>query len=486
MSIKTRIAPSPTGYLHVGTLRTALYNYLYAKKNGGSFLIRVEDTDRKRYVEGATEALIHTMDRVGISYDEGPVIEDGVLKDKGENGPYIQSNRLDVYKPFVQKLLDNKNAYYCFCSKERLTELREQQQLAKLQPKYDRACLKLSDEEIQKRLEAGEPHVVRLKIPEGETTFNDEVRGSITISNSEIDDQVLMKTDGFPTYHMAVVVDDHLMGVTHVARGEEWISSVPKHIALYKALELPIPVFAHLPLILNPDKSKLSKRQGDVAVEDYLRKGYLPDALVNFVALIGFNPSGDQEIYSMDELQDSFDFKKVNKGGGVFDTDKLKWMNAQYIKKLSPEALLEYAKTIVPEMTNIETDKALKIITIEQERLQVVNELADRIGLYMSASPSAEDLVWKKADAADGKQMLTEMHELVSGMDDSTFANLELIEEGIKGYISSKEYHNGNVLWPLRVALSGERKSPSPFQLLWALGREESLTRIQAAINLLS
>jgi glutamyl/glutaminyl-tRNA synthetase len=276
------------------------------------------------------------------------------------------------------------------------------------------------------------------------------------------------------------------MGVTHIARGEEWISSVPKHVILYKELEFPLPIFAHLPLILNPDKSKLSKRQGDVAVEDFLDKGYLPEALVNFVALLGFNPSGDQELYSMEELMEAFDLKKVNKSGAVFDTDKLKWMNAQYIKKMTPEALLEYSKTIVPEMVDIESDKALKIITIEQERLQVVNELAERIGLYMSASPSAEDLVWKKSDAADGKQMLTEMHELISGMDDSPFTNLELIEEGIKGYISSKEYHNGNVLWPLRVALSGERKSPSPFQLLWALGREESLARIQAAINLLS
>lgn len=486
MNIKTRFPPSPTGYLHVGSLRTALYNYLYARKHGGSFVLRVEDTDRERYVEGAVESLINTMERVGMDYDEGPILENGTLSEKGPNGPYTQSQRLDIYKEYAQKLLNKGSAYYCFCTKERLAELRNQQQLAKLPTKYDRTCLKLTEEEVKQRIQAGEPHVVRLKIPEGETTFRDEIRGSISINNAEIDDQVLMKTDGFPTYHLAVVVDDHLMGVTHIARGEEWISSVPKHVILYKELEFPLPVFAHLPLILNPDKSKLSKRQGDVAVEDFLDKGYLPEALVNFVALLGFNPSGDQELYSMEELMKAFDLKKVNKSGAVFDTDKLKWMNAQYIKKMTPEALLEYANTIVPEMASIETDKALKIMTIEQERLQVVNELADRIGLYMSASPSAEDLVWKKADAADGKQMLTEIHELISGMDEGTFTTVELIEEGIKGYISNKEYHNGNVLWPLRVALSGERKSPSPFQLLWALGREESLTRIQTAISLLS
>lgn len=486
MNIKTRFPPSPTGYLHVGSLRTALYNYLFARKHGGSFILRVEDTDRERYVEGAVESLINTMERVGLDYDEGPILENGELSEKGPNGPYTQSQRLEIYKEYAQKLLDKGSAYYCFCTKERLAELRNQQQLAKLPTKYDRTCLKLTEEEVKQRIQAGEPHVVRLRIPDGETTFNDEIRGSITINNAEIDDQVLMKTDGFPTYHLGVVVDDHLMGVTHIARGEEWISSVPKHVILYKELEFPLPVFAHLPLILNPDKSKLSKRQGDVAVEDFLDKGYLPEALINFVALLGFNPSGDQELYSMEELKEAFDLKKVNKSGAVFDTDKLKWMNAQYIKKLTAEELLDRAKIIVPEMADIDATKALKIITIEQERLQVINELGERIALYMTANPSAEDLVWKKSDAADGKQMLTEMGELIKGMDDSTFATVELIEEGIKGYISSKEYHNGNVLWPLRVALSGERKSPSPFQLLWALGREESLTRIQAAINLLS
>lgn len=486
MSIKTRFPPSPTGYLHVGSLRTALYNYLYAKKNGGQFILRVEDTDRERYVEGAVESLINTMERVGITYDEGPTIENGVLSEKGEHGPYTQSQRLDIYKEYVQKLLDKGSAYYCFCSKERLTKLREQQQLAKLQPKYDRACLKLGQDEIQKRLEAGEPHVVRLKIPEGETTFNDEVRGSITISNSEIDDQVLMKTDGFPTYHMAVVVDDHLMGVTHIARGEEWISSVPKHVILYTELEFPLPVFAHLPLILNPDKSKLSKRQGDVAVEDFLDKGYLPEALVNFVALLGFNPSGDQEIYSMQELQEAFDLKKVNKSGAVFDTDKLKWMNAQYIKQLSVDELYERSVKIVPALTEMDKSLAKKILFVEQERLQVLNELNERMGLYLQATPSAEDLVWKKSDAADAKQMLEEMTEVITNLDAAAWEKIELIEEGIKGYITDKEYHNGNVLWPLRVALSGERKSPSPFQLLWTLGKEESLNRLRAAISLLS
>jgi nondiscriminating glutamyl-tRNA synthetase len=485
-NFKTRFPPSPTGYLHIGSLRTALYNYLCAKKLKGTFILRVEDTDRTRYVEGAVESLINTMERVGLDYDEGPTIVDGELSEKGENGPYTQSARLEIYREYVQKLVDKGSAYHCFCSKERLTKVREQQQLAKLQPKYDRHCVGLTQEEVKTRIDAGEDYVIRLQIPEGETTFQDEVRGSVTIKNSEVDDQVLQKTDGFPTYHMAVVVDDHLMGVTHVIRAEEWISSVPKHIILYRELEFPIPVFAHLPLVLNPDKSKLSKRQGDVAVEDYLDKGYLPEALVNFVALLGFNPSGDQEIYTLDELIASFDLKKINKSGAVFDRDKLKWMNAQYIKKMETSELLERCKTLVPELAQWDETQLGKILTIEQERLETLVELAERLPMYKAATPEAEALVWKKSDAADAKQMLSEMKQVLEMLEEGSWTQVQLLEEGVKRYITDKEYQNGNVLWPLRVALSGKRRSPSPFQLLWALGKDESIRRIDHAITLLS
>src|SRR3989339_1833333 len=368
MNVKTRFSPSPTGFLHIGSLRTALYNYLFAKKHGGTFLVRVEDTDRERLVEGAVESLIRTLETVGITYDEGPILVDGRLSEKGPNGPYTQSQRLPIYKEHAQKLVEQGSAYYCFCSKERLEELRNQQQIAKLQTKYDRQCLKLDHEEISRRLAAGESHVIRLQIPDGETTFQDEIRGPITISNSEIDDQVLMKADGYPTDHLAVVVDDHLMGVTHIIRGEEWISSVPKHVLLYNAFGFPMPSFAHLPLILNADKSKLSKRQGDVAVEDYLAKGYLPEALVNFVALLGFNPTGDREIYPVEELIDAFDLSCVNKSGAVFDHQKLDWMNGQYIKQLTNEELVIRCKTFL-EKAEMEIDTVLfeKICFVEKD-----------------------------------------------------------------------------------------------------------------------
>lgn len=484
MSIKTRFPPSPTGFLHVGGLRTALYNYLYAKKHGGTFLLRVEDTDRNRLVEGAVESLLRTMKAVGIEHDEGPVLSDsGEITQKGDAGPYIQSERLEIYREHAQKLLENKHAYYCFCSKERLDDLRKQQQLAKMQTKYDRKCHGLSEDEVMQRIEAEEPHVVRLLIPDGETTFQDEIRGTVTIQNQQIDDQVLVKTDGFPTYHLAVVVDDHTMGVTHVIRGEEWISSVPKHVILYKAFGFPLPAFAHVPLILNPDRSKLSKRQGDVAVEDFLEKGYLPEALNNFVALLGFNPSGDQEIYTIEELTEAFDLGKINKSGAIFDSDKLKWMNGQYLRKLPMKKLVEWAG----DSQGIEETKFEKILEVEKERLSLKLELQEKLSLYKDQPDyDSEILVWKKSDKEDAIKQLHGVLTVLSELAEEVFSSKELIEESVKGYISSNELQNGNVLWPMRVALSGSKRSPSPFELVWVFGKEESITRLQKAIELLS
>ncbi len=481
MNVVTRFPPSPTGYLHIGSLRTALYNYLFAKRHGGRFILRVEDTDRTRYVEGAVESLIRTMDAMGLAYDEGPTLVDGKIVEIGDHGPYVQSERLDLYKTYAQQLIDQGDAYHCFCTKERLTQLRDQQRLAKLPTKYDRACLALNDEEKQARIDAGDDHVVRLKVPEGPITFTDEIRGAVTIDGSEVDDQVLMKTDGFPTYHLAVVVDDHLMGVTHIIRGEEWVSSVPKHVLLYQKLGFPLPSFGHLPLILNPDKSKLSKRQGDVAVEDFLKKGYLPEALLNFVALLGFNPSGDREIYTMQELQEAFDLSRVNKSGAVFDVEKLNWMNGQYIKCLDEEELNKRIAEFAPD---IEGDLLKRIVQVEKDRLAVLSEISDRLDMYtQSPAYDAEILVWKKADKEDAIAQLKGVQGVLEGLNEEVFTSLELIEGAVKKYIEDNDLKNGNVLWPLRVALSGEPRSPSPFELLWALGKKESLTRVNHAIE---
>lgn len=482
MSVVTRFPPSPTGFMHVGSLRTALYNYLYARKHGGKFIVRVEDTDRARLVEGSVESLIRTMDTVGLEYDEGPYLDGDTIKERGENGPYIQSERLSIYKECVQRLLDNKSAYYCFCSKEKLAELRELQQKAKLPTKYDRTCFNLSEEDVSKKLKNGEDHVVRMIIPEGETSFTDEIRGEITIQNEQMDDQVILKADGFPTYHLAVVVDDNLMGVTHVIRGEEWISSVPKHVILYEKFGFDLPKFAHLPLILNSDKSKLSKRQGDVSVEDFLEKGYLPEALVNFVSLLGFNPSGDCEIYDISELIDAFDLSSINKGGAVFDVEKLKWMNSQYIKQLDFEKLFKLTKPLVD--SNIDDVFFRKVLKVEQERLVLLNDISERVGDYEHLSDYDPQLIqWKKSDLADAMNQLMNIKVFLLELDLEKFDTIELIEEEVKNYISSNSLSNGNVLWPLRTALSGKDKSPSPFELLWVLGKDESLKRISHAIE---
>ncbi len=484
MGIRTRFAPSPTGYLHIGGLRTALYNFLFARKNKGKMLVRVEDTDRERYVTGALESLIETLSRMGIRYDEGPFIAKGRVVQKGPVGPYIQSERLKTYAEHADQLVLKGSAYRCFCSKDRLDSLRKQQELAKLPMRYDRHCLPLTKDEIAAKLSANEAHVIRLKVPEGETSFDDMIRGRIVIKNSEVDDQVLLKSDGFPTYHLAVVVDDSLMGVTHVIRGEEWISSAPKHVLLYRAFAWPLPAFAHLPLILNPDRSKLSKRQGDVAVEDFLDKGYLPEALVNFVALLGWNPKADQELYSMEELAELFDLTKVNKSGAVFNIEKLDWMNGQYIRS-KPAAELVALCTPYLERAGkrIEAKQLERICAVERERLVTLSDIVEKAEPY-AAVPEYDPLllVWKKADPEDARQNLEGLLPFLTGLETKDFSSVELLEAAISRYIKESGLKNGNVLWPLRVALSGRSASPSPFELGWVLGKEETARRVESAI----
>lgn len=476
--VRTRIAPSPTGYVHVGTLRTALFNYFYAKQNNGTFFIRLEDTDRTRLVEGSAENLINVFKDLKINFDEGlDLDEKGNIIQKGEFGPYIQSERLHLYQEAIKQLLEKGIAYHCFCTKERLDEMRKEQQALKLTPKYDRKCANLSREEVEQRIQNGEKYVIRLRIPEGETTFEDEIRGTVKFSNDQLDDQVLLKADGFPTYHLAVVVDDNAMKTSHIIRGEEWLSSTPKHIILYNALNYNLPKFAHLPLLLNPDKSKLSKRQGDVSVEDFLKKGYLPETLINFIGTLGFNPRSDQEIYSLQELINEFDLKKVNKAGAVLNHEKLNWMNGQYINSLEHEKL----RDIIENFHNHQlTETEFKLVIIEKSRIDNINDFSKIWENPYNIVQDANLLVWKKAEAKDS---LKELQDIQKYIESSDFTDINEIEQNIKNWIKNQGKNNGDVLWPLRVALSGQEKSPSPFELLWAFGKEKSLEKINKSID---
>ncbi len=347
--------------------------------------------------------------------------------------------------------------------------------------------MKIDRAEAQRRVEAGESHVIRMFIPEGKTTFQDEVRGSVTIENTEIDDQVLMKADGFPTYHLAVVTDDHAMGVTHVIRGEEWLSSVPKHILLYEWFEFPLPVFAHLPLILNPDKSKLSKRQGDVSVEDFLQKGYLEESLINFVSLLGFNPSSDREIYTTEQFIKAFDLRKINKSGAVFDVNKLMWMNAQYIMAMNGAELADRLRPFLDGVGERERGLLERACEVEKTRMNLLTDIQTILPMYqVQPVYSADLLVWKKSDREDAQQQLRNIRAFLSDLTEDHFETVELVNHTIKGYIESKGLQNGNVLWPLRVALSGSERSAGPHEIMWVLGKEKTLSRIDHALRLLS
>jgi len=496
-SVRVRFAPSPTGYLHVGGLRTALFNYLFARKHGGTLILRIEDTDRNRFVEGAAERLMESLYRLGIRYDEG-VFPKGFETEgsgsHGSDGPYIQSERLDIYREYAERLVAEGKAYRCFCSPERLEELRSEQTARKLPPKYDKHCLTLSSEEVKRRVDAGEPSVIRFDVPSdrGDIVFRDMVRGEIRIDAAIIDDQVLLKSDGYPTYHLASVVDDHLMEISHVIRGEEWLPSTPKHILLYEAFGWKAPEFAHLPLLLNPDKSKLSKRQGDVAVEDYLGKGYLPEALVNFVALLGWNPGqgSTQEVFSLDGLVSAFDMAQVHRSGAVFDLRKLEWLNAHYIKKLPLDELVERVRPIIAgkdfflaTTPDRQTDGFLRrVLAVEQERLGTLGEAGERNPfLFSDPEPDPALLPWKKNTAEETKAFLLRAKKILSLVDDADWTREKLGEI----LLDAAGEKRGDFLWPLRVALSGTKQSPPPQDIAWVIGKEDSLSRIDTAIGAL-
>ena len=473
MTIKTRFAPSPTGYLHIGGLRTALYNYLFTKKNKGKFILRIEDTDRTRYVKDADKQLVNIIKSFNLKFNKGPI---------------YQSRRLKIYKKYADLLVKEKKAYYCFCTKERLDDLRENQEKNKQVPKYDRHCLNLSSEEIQEKLKNKEPYVIRMKLPDNEIiTFNDLVYGEVKINTNDLDDQVLIKSDGFPTYHLAVVIDDHDMSITHVIRGEEWLPSTPKHILLYKMFNWPIPNFAHLPLLLNPDRSKLSKRQGDVAVEDFIKKGYLPQALINYVAFLGWNPKTEKEIYSMNELINDFEIPKINKAGAVFDINKLNWINANYIRnivenkdknKKDYKYILNFIKNILPN-----TSRAEDILQIFSPRLNNIQELKELSRFIFELSDYNKNLlIFKKSNIDLTKNGLNVAIKILSRIEDTNW-NQENLNNTLNNALKEENLAPGDVFWPIRVALSGLEKSPSPTEILYLLGKTESLNRINIAIE---
>lgn len=489
MSVRVRFAPSPTGYLHIGGLKLALYNYLLARQQGGAFILRIEDTDRTRYVADGVANILNSLAWAGILPDEGPMLlPNGEIVEKGDFGPYTQSTRLPLYKKYADELLAKEKAYYCFCNAERLELMRKEQEAMKQPPKYDKHCLQLSKEEVAARLSAGEKYVIRLNVAPGRTiVIQDLTRGEIRFPSDSVDDQVLMKSDGFPTYHLANVVDDHLMEITHVIRGEEWVSSTPKHVLLYEAFGWQPPQFAHQPLLLNPDRSKLSKRQGDVAAMDYAKKGYLPEAMVNFIALLGWNPSDSQEIYSVSELIEKFDLTKVGKSGAVFNLEKLDWINGHYLRAMPLPKLKEacapfFAEAGVTLERFADADLALES---SRERATTLVDIATSLqALAKTPDYDPGTLVWKKSDKETAKRMLSDVLVFLHAYEGAW--QPEALEGILKTWITETGRENGAVLWPLRVALSGQEKSPPPFDLLVIFGKAESLARIEKAIALLS
>jgi len=474
--VRVRFAPSPTGYLHIGGLRTALYNFLFAKHHGGKFILRIEDTDQTRKVEGAVENLIETLKWAGVMYDEGPDRDGGF-------GPYIQSQRLELYRQRAKELVGFDKAYYCFCTSERLDEVRQKQMALKQLPSYDRHCRNLSLADAEHRIAAGERHVIRMKVPlDGELTFEDVIRGRVTIAHKMLDDQVLVKSDGFPTYHLAMVVDDHLMGITHIIRGEEWLSSVPKHILLYQYFGWEVPVLVHLPLLLNSDKSKLSKRQGDVAVEDYRTKGYLKEAIINFIAFLGWNPGDEREIFFLDQLIQEFSLERVGKSGAVFNVDKLNWLNQQHIKLKSNEELARLIKPYVQkeEWKNIEEQYLLKVIGLMKERLTFPQDFIE-MSRYFFLDPGAFDEAgFKKNWEPESGDRLKLLADRLDVLHEYSHVSIEAALRQLSEELLIKP---SKLIHATRLALSGKTIGPGLFEIMELLGKETVIRRLLYAAN---
>ena len=479
--VRTRFAPSPTGRMHVGNLRTALYAYLITKHEGGDFILRIEDTDQERYVEGAVEIIYRTLKETGLIHDEGPDKDGGC-------GPYVQSERQaqGIYLEYAKQLIDKGEAYYCFCDKERLDSLRKTV-AGKEITVYDKHCLHLSKEEVEAKLAAGVPYVIRQNNPtEGTTTFEDEIYGDITVDNAELDDMILIKSDGYPTYNFANVVDDHLMGITHVVRGNEYLSSSPKYNRLYEAFGWEVPVYVHCPLITDEEHHKLSKRCGHSSFEDLVDQGFLTEAIVNFVALLGWSPADNQEIMSLDELVEKFDYHHMNKSPAVFDFTKLKWMNGEYIKKMDFDAFYEKALPYIKEVITKDYDLK-KIAKMVQTRIEIFPDIKDHIDFFEEL-PEYDVAMYThkkmKTNAETSLEVLQEILPILEAQED--YSNDALYATLLK-YVEEKGCKNGYVMWPIRTAISGKQMTPGgATELMEVLGKEESLARIRKGIELLS
>lgn len=486
MRIRTRFAPSPTGFMHVGNLRTALYEYLTAKHEGGSFVLRIEDTDQERYVEGATQVIYDTLKLAGLNHDEGPDIG-------GDFGPYVQSERKDLYKPYAEQLVKEGKAYYCFCSKERLDSLRQNAPEGTVVG-YDRHCRNLSSEEVEANLKAGLPYVIRQKMPtEGESTYTDLVYGDITIPNDELDDQILIKADGFPTYNFANVIDDHTMGITHVVRGSEYLSSTPKYNALYEAFGWEIPTYIHLPLINgksvdeegNATVSKLSKRHGSTGFFDLVNEGFLPKAIMNYIALLGWCPSGEyenKEIFTMDELISAFDINGISKSPSVFDYDKLEWMNGEYIKLMDKDEFLANAKPYYDEL-NVTADNYDMLEELLKPRITRFTQIPEKLAFMKSLEDYDLDLYEHKKSKSTKETSLDALEAAIPVLEGCEW-NRDAIGEAIKNLAEKKEVKNSVIMWPVRIAAAGVAVTPGGCsEVLILLGKDESLRRIKIGLE---
>ena len=479
--VRCRFAPSPTGKMHVGNLRSALYEFLIAKHAGGDFIFRIEDTDRERYVEGATEIIYNTLEKTGLIYDEG---QD---KDKGY-GPYIQSERVQagIYMKYAKELIDKGEAYYCFCDKERLSTLKSEVVEGKEITVYDKHCLHLSKEEIAEKLANGTPYVIRQNNPtEGTTSFHDELYGDISVENSELDDMILIKSDGYPTYNFANVVDDHLMEITHVVRGNEYLSSTPKYNRLYEAFGWELPTYIHLPLITDEEHKKLSKRSGHSSFEDIIEQGILPEAIVNFIALLGWSPEGNREIFTLEELIQEFDYTRINKSPSVFDMNKLKWMNGEYIKAMDFDRFYEMALPYMTEVITKELDFQ-KIAAMVKTRIEVFPDIKDLIGFFESLPEYDTAMYAHKKMKTTQESALSVLKDVLSLLEAQEDYTNDALYQLLLTYVSEKEVKNGYVMWPVRTAVSGLQMTPAgATEIMEVLGKEETLARIRKGIELL-
>ncbi len=481
--IRTRFAPSPTGRMHVGNLRTALYEYLIAKHEDGDFILRIEDTDQERYEEGAIETIYNTLRLTGLGHDEGPDVG-------GDYGPYVQSERKEtgIYLKYAKELVEKGEAYYCFCTPERLESLKtvvssDGKEIAK----YDKHCLHLSKEEIQKNLDANIPYVIRQNIPqEGTTSFTDVIYGEITVGNSDLDDMILIKSDGYPTYNFANVVDDHTMKITHVVRGNEYLSSIPKYTRLYDAFGWEEPVYIHCPLITNEEHKKLSKRSGHSSFEDLIEQGFLPEAIVNFIALLGWSPASNKEILSLQELIEEFDYSHINKSPAVFDMTKLKWMNGEYIKVLDNERYYEYAIPYIKEVITKDMD-LYKIADLVKSRIEIFPEIKDMIDFFEELPDYSLDLFTNKKSKTNPENSLEILKGQLSVLEELEDFSKDGIQDCINKYIKDNEMNKRKGLWPIRIAVSGKQVTPGgAFEIIEILGKDESIRRIKLAIERLS